>query len=82
MRSAPEAKLRFYASLFRCSTDVYALRWENRRDGRSGWMPAINGYWRKGMEPSRRTLSDTTAEVIAKHLRGDLHIGFYPAVDR
>ena len=26
MRSAPEAKLRFYASLFRCRTDVYALR--------------------------------------------------------
>jgi len=29
MRSAPEAKLRFYTSLFRCRTDVYALRWEN-----------------------------------------------------
>ena len=36
MRSAPEAKLRFYASLFRCRTDAYALRWEERRDGRSG----------------------------------------------
>lgn len=31
MRSAPEAKLRFYTSLFRCRTDVYALRWENRQ---------------------------------------------------
>ena len=26
--------------------NVYALRWENKRDGRSSWMPAIQGYWR------------------------------------
>ncbi|WP_373368834.1 TOTE conflict system archaeo-eukaryotic primase domain-containing protein [Candidatus Mycobacterium methanotrophicum] len=42
MRSAPDDKIRLYASLFRCRTDVYAPRWESRRDGRSGWMPAIN----------------------------------------
>jgi hypothetical protein len=53
MRSAPEAKLRFYASLFRCRTDVYAVRWETSRDGRSGWTPAIKGYWRKGMKQVR-----------------------------
>jgi hypothetical protein len=41
MRSMPEAKVRFFLDLFRCRSDVYALRWENRRDGRSGWMPAI-----------------------------------------
>ena len=81
MRSAPEAKLRFYASLFRCRTDVYALRWENRRDGRSGWMPAINGYWRKGMSRADAPYLTLTAEVIAKHLRGDLHIGLYPLGD-
>ena len=43
MRSAPEDKVRFFLDLFRCRSDVYALRWENRRDGRSGWMPAIRG---------------------------------------
>ena len=48
MRSVPEDKIRFYANLFRCRTDVYAVRWENRHDGRSGWMPAIKGQWRKG----------------------------------
>ena len=36
MRSAPEDKVRFFLDLFRCRSDVYALRWENRRDGRSG----------------------------------------------
>lgn len=69
MRSAPEAKLRFYASLFRCRTDVYALRWENRRDGRAGWMPAINGYGHKGMSRADAPYLTLTAEVIAKHLR-------------
>jgi hypothetical protein len=46
MGSSPADKVRFYFDLFHCRTDVYALRWENRRDGRSGWMPAIKGYWR------------------------------------
>ena len=81
MRSAPEAKLRFYASLFRCRTDVYALRWESRRDGRSGWMPAINGYWRKGMSRADAPYLTLTADVIAQHLRGDLHVGLYPLGD-
>ena len=41
MMSSPEDKIRFYFDLFRCRTDIYALRWENRRDGRSRWIPAI-----------------------------------------
>jgi superfamily II DNA or RNA helicase len=81
MRSAPEAKLRFYGGLFQCRTDVYAIRWENKRDGRSGWMPAIKGYWRKGMSRADAPYLALTAEVIAKHLRGDLHVGLYPLGD-
>ena len=41
MGSSSANKVRFFFELFRCRTDVYAPRWENRRDGRSGWMPAI-----------------------------------------
>ena len=81
MRSVPEDKIRFYANLFRCRTDVYAIRWENRRDGRSGWMPAIKGYWRKGMSRSDAPYLPLTAEVIGKHLLGDHHIGLYPLAD-
>jgi len=44
MESSPADKVRFYFDLFRCRTDVYAQRRENRKDGRSGWMPAIEGY--------------------------------------
>ena len=81
MRSSPEDKVAFYAGLFRCRTDIYAVRWENRRDGRSGWMPAIAGRWRKGMKRKDAPYLPLTAEVVAEHLRGDRHIGLYPLGD-
>ncbi|MFZ2172958.1 MAG: DEAD/DEAH box helicase family protein [Rhodococcus sp. (in: high G+C Gram-positive bacteria)] len=81
MRSAPEEKVRFFADLFRCRTDVYAVRWENRRDGRSGWMPAIEGRWVKGMSRADAPYLPLTTEVVAKHLRGEHHIGLYPLSD-
>ncbi len=61
-RSAPEAKVEFYAALFRARRDVYAVRWENERSGRSGWVPAVEGGWRKGSKSDRRYLP-LTSEV-------------------
>jgi hypothetical protein len=81
MRSAPEDKVHFFRDLFRCRSDVYALRWENHRDGRSGWMPAIHGYWRRGMNRADASYLPLTADVIGQHLRGDIHIGLYPLGD-
>ena len=81
MRSAPEDKVRFFLDLFRCRSDVYALRWENRRDGRSGWMPAIRGYWRKGMNRADAPYLPLTPDVVGQHLRGEVHIGLYPLGD-
>ncbi len=81
MGSTPEDKVRFYFDLFRCRSDVYALRWENRRDGRSGWMPAIRGYWRKGMNRAEAPYLPLTPDVIDQHLRGEVHIGLYPLGD-
>jgi hypothetical protein len=77
MGSSSADKVRFFFELFRCRTDVYALRWENRRDGRSGWMPAIKGYWRKGMNRADAPYLPLTPEVIDAHLRGEAHIGIY-----
>ena len=45
--SSSRAKVEFYAALFAARRDVYAIRWENTRSGRSGWMPAVEGGWRK-----------------------------------
>ena len=81
MRSAPKDKVRFFFDLFRCRSDVYALRWENRRDGRSGWMPAIRGYWRKGMNRADAPYLPLTPDVVGQHLRGEVHIGLYPLGD-
>ncbi len=81
MGSSSADKVRFFFELFRCRTDVYALRWENRRDGRSGWMPAIKGYWRKGMNRADAPYLALTPEVVDAHLRGEAHIGLYPLND-
>lgn len=45
--SSSRAKVELYAALFAARRDVYAIRWENTRSGRSGWMPAVEGGWRK-----------------------------------
>lgn len=44
-------------------------------------MRAINGYWRQGMSRADAPYLTLTAEVIAKHLRGNLYIGLYPLGD-
>ncbi|MBA3745438.1 DEAD/DEAH box helicase [Sporichthya sp.] len=75
--SPPEAKVAFYTTLFGARRDVYAVRWENPRLGKSGWMPAVEGGWSKGKQDDPRYLP-LTPDVVAAHLRGALHIGLYP----
>jgi superfamily II DNA or RNA helicase len=77
-RSSTPAKLAFYAALFGARRDVYAIRWENTRTGKAGWMPAVEGGWRKGRPASEVRHLPLTPEVLAAHLTGDVHIGLYP----
>lgn len=77
-RSSSRVKVEFYAALFGARRDVYAVRWENARTGRSGWMPAVEGGWRKGRPASDIRHLPLTPEVLAAHLTGDIHIGLYP----
>ncbi len=79
--SPPPAKVAFYAALFGARTDVYAVRWDNARTGRSGWMPALRGGWRKGIPPAQRQYLSLTAEVLTAHLSGEMEIGLYPMLD-
>ena len=76
--SAPQAKVAFYAALFGAREDLYAVRWENTRSGKSGWMPAVEGGWRKGSKPADQRYLPLTHEVLAAHLTGEVHIGLYP----
>lgn len=37
-RSAEDAKVAFFGALFAARTDVYAVRFDNQRTGKSGWV--------------------------------------------
>lgn len=76
--SPPAAKVACYRSLFRAREDVYALRWENRRAGTSGWVPAVAGGWRRWMDRNTANYLPLTPSAIEAHLRGSEHIGLYP----
>jgi superfamily II DNA or RNA helicase len=79
--SPPEAKVALFGALFAARTDVYAVRWENARTGKAGWLPAVRGGWRKGVPHAEREYLPLTADLLASHLSGDVHIGFYPLLD-
>jgi superfamily II DNA or RNA helicase len=79
--SAPEEKVTFFAALFAARTDVYALRWDNERTGKGGWLPAVRGGWRKGVRHQDRHYLPLSPQVIRAHLSGEVHLGVYPLVD-
>jgi superfamily II DNA or RNA helicase len=79
--SPPAAKVAFYAALFAARTDAYAIRWDNNRSGKGGWMPAVRGGWRRGLPPEQREYLPLTPRVITEHLSGDQEIGLYPMLN-
>ena len=79
--SSPSMKIAFFAALFGARTDVYAVRWENRRSGKAGWMPAVRGGWRRGVPAGQRDYLPLTGEVLTAHLSGELDLGLYPLLD-
>lgn len=81
MASPVADKLALYGDRFQSRRDVYAVHWENRRAGTSGWMPSVAGRWRKGMDRRSARYLPLTPEVIAAHLAGDVFIGLYPLLN-
>jgi superfamily II DNA or RNA helicase len=79
--SPPATKVAFFAAMFGARTDVYAVRWENSRSGKAGWMPAVRGGWRRGVPAGEREYLPLTAEVLTAHLSGELDVGLYPLLD-
>jgi len=79
--SPQEAKVAFFGALFAARTDVYAVRYDNQRTGKSGWIPAVRGGWQKGVRHEDRSYLPLTPAVLAAHLLGQVHIGLYPLLD-
>ena len=77
--SSKEDKVTFFRHLFAGRDDVHALRWENDRTGRTGWMPAVEGGFRRGQ--TNRTYLPLTDDVITAHLAGTIHAGLYPLMN-
>jgi len=79
--STPEEKVAFFGALFAARTDIYALRYDNRRTGKAGWVPATRGGFHRSVPHGERDYLPLTAEVLAAHLSGKMHIGLYPLLD-
>ena len=83
-RSASDAKIALFRSLFRGRDDVYPRRFESRKTGRSGYQPACANEWARGLCdkprtkcsecPNRRFLP-VTDEVVRWHLSGHDNLG-------
>jgi superfamily II DNA or RNA helicase len=82
-----EEKITLFRRLFKGRTDVYPLRWESQKTGKSGYSPVCNNEWRPGVchkprvkcgECNHRDLAPLTEQAIYKHLAGDSTIGVYP----
>ncbi len=91
-QSSPQEKIELFRSLFRGRDDVYALRFQNTTTGASGYSPACNNKWTKGVCDMQkvkcalcknRSFKRLTDKEIFAHLSGrdelcrDV-IGIYP----
>lgn len=75
------AKVAFFAAMFAARPDVYAVRWDDTRSGRSSGVPAVSGGWRKGLPHAQREYLPLTDDVVTAHLSGELELGLYPLLD-
>jgi superfamily II DNA or RNA helicase len=85
--SAVADKVRLFMSLFRGRDDVYAKRWEGKRDNRSGYSPVCLNEWKTGIcSKPRGTCAHCGHKAygafdqgaVTKHLLGEMVAGVYP----
>jgi superfamily II DNA or RNA helicase len=89
-RLSTEAKVALFRRRFRGRTDVYAVRWESKTTGKSGYAPACANEWRAGVcekprikcgDCRNRSLIPLSDAAIYAHLVGDHTIGVYPLLE-
>ena len=77
-KSSPEEKVRLFRNLFRGRDDVYAVRWEERNNGKAGYSPACRRVWGVPHSEQPKEYFPLTDQVIHDHLTGKLTAGVYP----
>lgn len=82
-----DEKVILFRRLFRGRDDVYPIRWESQKTGKSGYAPACANEWRTGVcnkprikcsDCSNRLLRPISDVVIYDHLAGEHTVGVYP----
>jgi superfamily II DNA or RNA helicase len=77
--STIQSKIALFRDLFRGRKDVFPLRWENTKTGRSGYSPACANEWRRGIceKPKikcsvcpNQAFTGADDAAIERHLRG------------
>ena len=77
--SSEDAKIALFRSLFRGREDVYPRRFESAKTGRSGYQPACQNEWVRGicekpkikcMDCDNKSYLPVTDQVIRNHLMG------------
>ena len=86
-------KVGLFRQLFAGRPDVFPVRWNNKKDGRSGYSPACSNEWAKGIcgkpkvkcgDCPHQAFIAYSDDIIEKHLRGgdarssDFVAGVYP----
>ncbi|HAT1685267.1 TPA: DEAD/DEAH box helicase family protein [Klebsiella oxytoca] len=82
-----DEKVALFRRLFRGRDDVWALRWESKTSGKSGYSPACVNEWQPGIcdkprikcgDCAHRQLVPVSDHVIYQHLAGSHTAGVYP----
>ncbi|HFL4226598.1 TPA: DEAD/DEAH box helicase family protein [Escherichia coli] len=83
-------KVALFRRLFRGRDDVWALRWESKTSGKSGYSPACVNEWQLGIcgkprikcgDCAHRQLIPVSDLVIYHHLAGTHTAGMYPLLE-
>ncbi|KAF0235836.1 MAG: type III restriction protein res [Prolixibacteraceae bacterium] len=85
--SSSTEKIELFMSLFKGREDVYAKRWENKKQQTSGYSPACANEWAQGicLKPkikcsacNQKNYMKLDKQIIENHLRGNIVAGVYP----
>ena len=82
--SEADQKISLFRKMFRGRTDVFPIRWDNAKSGKSGYAPACHNEWQRGVcEKPRVKCSvcpnqafiEVSDDLIERHLRGTTSTG-------